>query len=251
MPFMGHVHSSLVRMFGLRRHLAIGMAAMQTIQHACAKLSGHSDSFVQEIATADRQRNDECVKLKAKLSTITAQNRALQAEIKRKEAQIKGFQRDKFGRSSEKTTCDAKGQHDKVPDCSSNDDADCEWKRVDHQPVLAKAKPRGKRGKQKAVIPGRLRREAQIFEPAPDQYCACGCTTVRMGEQVIEKLAHKPAELYVLEEIYPKYTCRNCDRFVQAKVRARVCDYTRFGDSVIIGILIAKYADFLPFYRLE
>ncbi|WP_170166971.1 IS66 family transposase [Paracoccus methylarcula] len=90
-----------------------------------------------------------------------------------------------------------------------------------------------------------------VIEPDPSQFCSCGCKTVRMGEQIIEKLAHKPAEIYVIEERYPKYTCRNCDRFVQAQTPDRAIDYSRFDTSLVVAILVAKYADFLPLYRLE
>lgn len=72
-----------------------------------------------------------------------------------------------------------------------------------------------------------------------------------MGEQVIRKLAYKPAELYELVERYPKYTCRNCNRLVQAKTPDRAYDYSRFDQSLMVGILVAKYGDFLPLFRLE
>ncbi|WP_241963044.1 IS66 family transposase [Thalassorhabdomicrobium marinisediminis] len=51
--------------------------------------------------------------------------------------------------------------------------------------------------------------------------------------------------------MYPKYRCQNCDRFAQAKVPGRVFDYTRFDDSLVVGALVAKYADFLPLYRIQ
>ncbi|PVA05445.1 hypothetical protein [Thalassorhabdomicrobium marinisediminis] len=66
---------------------------MEIIEKACAQLAGHADHFVQELADeisrADSQRHTELVKLKAKLSTASAEIKTLRAELKRKNAQIK------------------------------------------------------------------------------------------------------------------------------------------------------------------
>ncbi|QIE43291.1 IS66 family transposase (plasmid) [Rhodobacteraceae bacterium SC52] len=242
---------------------------MEIIQKACIQLAGHDDSFVQmlaaEIARADRQRDNENenenenekAKLQAKLSTATAEIKVLRAKLKRTEAQLKNLQRNQFGPTSEKARY---GQDD--PDneedtnqvtgdvgTGSENNTKTDTCQMPNK-TATKKKPRGKRGKQKLESPKHLRRETRIMEPDLDQFCSCGCGAVRMGEQIIEKLAYQPAELYVVEEVYPKYSCRNCDRFVQAKVKSRVFDYTRFDDSTVVGILVAKYADFLPFYRL-
>ncbi|RVV99908.1 hypothetical protein EKE94_04400 [Mesobaculum littorinae] len=80
---------------------------MDIIQAACAQLAGHQDRYVQDLSDtikqADRQRDDEFVKLKARLSTATAETKVLHAALKRKEAQLKNFQRERFGPSSEKS----------------------------------------------------------------------------------------------------------------------------------------------------
>ncbi|WP_227270044.1 IS66 family transposase [Roseobacter weihaiensis] len=73
----------------------------------------------------------------------------------------------------------------------------------------------------------------------------------KIGEQIIERLTYKPAEVRVIEEHYLKYTCRTCDRFVQAPVPKRAFDYTRFDDRMIAGLAVGKFADFLPNYRQE
>lgn len=234
---------------------------MEIIQTACEELAGHADSFVQKlgqrISHADRNRDNAFVKLEAQLSTAMAQIKTLRAELDRKTAQIKSFQRDKFGPSSEK-----KNIGDSFKDDHDDDDMDAtaaQQSGRQNDPTYQDPadfskipnKPRGKPGKTKVVNPAHLRREVRTLEPLPDQFCACGCGTVRIGEEVLEKLAYKPAEIYVIEERYPKYTCRYCDRFVQAKVPQRALDHTRFDDSLAVGILVAKYADFLPLYRLQ
>lgn len=233
---------------------------METIQMACGRLADHDDYLVQELSDqimqADLQRDNEFVKLRARLSTVSAEIKTLRAALKRKEAQLKGLQRGKFGPSSEKGSHKSKDLDEKVANDgdvgnSETPNVDDTQKGVGSTNATTTKKKRGMRGKQSLENPKHLRREQRIIEPDPAQFCSCGCGTMRMGDQVIEKLAHKPAEIYVIEEVYPKYTCRNCDRFIQAKVPGRVFDYTKFDDSMAAGILVAKYADFLPLYRLE
>lgn len=42
-----------------------------------------------------------------------------------------------------------------------------------------------------------------------------------------------------------------CSIFVQARVPKQAFDYTRFDDPLIAGLLVGKFADFLPNYRQE
>jgi len=224
---------------------------------ACAQLSGHEDKFVRDIAeeicSADRERDDAMIVLEARISTALAQIKTLRAAAKRKEAQIKELQRTIFGQSSEKRSgqqvssesSSEAAEHDHVYGSTTSN------ANRDNGSASTDKKPRGMKGRQKVSHPSHLRRETVVIEPAPEQFCSCGCGTYQMGEQIIQKLAYKPAETYVIEERYPKHVCRNCNGFVQARVPERVFDYTGFDDSLTIAILVAKYADFLPLFRLE
>lgn len=230
------------------------MKIMEIIQKACERLASHTDRNIREeadkIAAADRDRDAEATLSEARLSTAQARVKTLNATLKRKEAQIKELQRTLFGQKSEKGAGSKKDQ--KPDDGQKSDDG-----QTGQNPEIKaphpqnEKKPRGRQGRQKAADTSHLRRQVVNVEPEPGQFCSCGCHQFRMGEQVIEKLAYKPAEVYVIEERYPKYTCRNCDRFVQAKVPERAFDYSRFDDSMTTGILVSKYGDFLPLFRLE
>lgn len=191
--------------------------------------------------------------LEARLSTAKAQIKTLNAQVKRMDAHIKKLQRMQFGPSSEKSPSgkdlatdpqDTKAQVD-------GNGATSEDAAVTDGSQAADSKPRGKLGRQKVSIPRNLHREVRTFEPLKEQYCACGCGTVRLSEQLIERIAYKPAQIYVIEERYPKDTCRKCGAFFQAKFPKRVIDYSKFDSSFIIGAIVAKYADFLPYYRLQ
>ncbi len=73
----------------------------------------------------------------------------------------------------------------------------------------------------------------------------------QFGEQTIERLTFKPAEVRAIQERYPQYVCDDCDRVVQAPVPKRAFDQTRFDDRFIAAIAVEKFADFLPYYRQE
>ncbi|WP_406736814.1 IS66 family transposase zinc-finger binding domain-containing protein [Thioclava sp. GXIMD4215] len=83
-------------------------------------------------------------------------------------------------------------------------------------------KARGKRGRQQVLIPAHLRRETIVIEPKDGPQCGCNWGASLAGEQRVERLAYKPAEVYVIEEVYPKYCCRKCSTFFQAKAPERV-----------------------------
>ncbi len=225
---------------------------MELIQQACAQLAGHEDSFVrevaEEIAVLDRTRDDEMIVSAARLSTAKAHIKTLQAEVRRKSEQLKKLERMLFGQSSEKADKEPDDEDSPAPEEQSDASGGSGTALTCAQPAK---KPRGLRGRQKVSIPAHLRREIVVHEPKVEQFCACGCATARMSEQVIEKLAYKPAEVYVVEERYPKYACRKCGHFVQAKVPERVFDYSRYDDSMSLAAVISKFADFLPHYRLQ
>ncbi|WP_341367595.1 IS66 family transposase zinc-finger binding domain-containing protein [Yoonia sp. BS5-3] len=86
------------------------------------------------------------------------------------------------------------------------------------QPEANKPKPRGMLGRQAVEIPAHLPRNKFTISPSTGSVCECGCGMALIGEQTIERLTYKPAEVRVIEERYPKYVCRNCDRLVQAPV---------------------------------
>ncbi len=91
-----------------------------------------------------------------------------------------------------------------------------------------------------------------------EKICACGCQKTRIGEETSEQYDIIPQKVQVIKHIRPKYACQACEG---------VCDE---GKTVIIApppktiipkgiatarlialVLIAKFADALPFYRQE
>ncbi|MBO9436997.1 IS66 family transposase [Ruegeria sp. R13_0] len=234
---------------------------MKDIQSACADLAGYADSFVTNVAAriskADHQReadyDNEIVLKDAKISTLSAEIRVIKADNRRLRAQINKLADMQFGQSSEKSPKrkdkgNVEADHGKAPPDPMKPGQD--GSSIVSEPEKV-SKPWGMKGKQTVIIPAHLPREDRVIEPKQGAGCTCGCAMRPMGEQVIERLTYKPAEVRVIREHYPKYVCRICDKFVQAKVPPRAFDYTRFDDRLIAGLAVSKFADFIPNYRQE
>ncbi len=233
---------------------------MQEIQSACAKLAGHQNSYIANlallIANADLQRelehDNQIVEKDALISTTQAKLRVTTADNRRLRAQLSKSQDMQFGQSSEKV----KNEREEIADGTGPIDAPPIGSRPssaagDAQPAAPSRKPRGMRGRQVVDIPAHLPRDVHVISPPNGSVCDCGCNMAQIGEQTIERLTYKPAEVRVIEERYPKYVCRNCDRLVQAPVPKRAFEQTRFDDRLIAGLSVSKFADFIPNYRQE
>jgi len=234
---------------------------MEKIQATCAALAEHPESYVSRnallIAEADLRRDvehdNEMAMANAANSTLSAKLKVTQADNRRLKAQLHKSKDMQFGKSSERGKSRSKGL-ETDPNPAVNVEQGTPTPRPDDigiETIQKAKKKRGMSGRKTTVIPAHLPRDERIIEPKHDQYCECGCGVRRLGEQEIERLSYKPAEVRVIKEIYPKYACRNCHRIVRAKVPPRAFDYTKFDDRLISGLIVGKFADFLPMYRQE
>jgi len=93
-------------------------------------------------------------------------------------------------------------------------------------------------------IPAHLRREEVVIEP---DVIAEG--SVRIGEEVTEKLEYKPGEVYVRRIVRPKYALPKSEGVVIAELPSQVLPRSNAGASLLAQLLVSKYQDHLPFYR--
>jgi transposase len=92
-----------------------------------------------------------------------------------------------------------------------------------------------------------------------EKLCACGNTLVRIGEEVSEKLAIIPRQVYVERHIRPKYACHACEgsgdedrpAVRTAAVPAAIIPRSITSPGLLATILTSKFCDHLPFYRQE
>lgn len=102
-------------------------------------------------------------------------------------------------------------------------------------------------------LPGHLpRRRIEIDVPDADKQCACGHRKTRMGESVAEKLEYEPASFVVIETVRAKYACPQChDGVVEAPAPPQAIEKSLAGEGLLAHVVVSKYVDHLPLYRLE
>ena len=112
-----------------------------------------------------------------------------------------------------------------------------------------KRKVRTRAGRQ--PLPDHLPREIHVHEPASCQCGQCGANLVKIGEDITEQLDVIPAQFFVHRHIRPKYACRTCETIQTEPVPPAIIDGGMAAPGLLTWIMISKYADHLPLYRLE
>ena len=112
-----------------------------------------------------------------------------------------------------------------------------------------------KKGHGRKPIPDDLHREETILDvPESEKVCSCcGSEKKKIGEDVSEELEYKPAVFYVNKFIRPKYACPKCpdNGITTAAMPERPIDKGIAGPGLLSYIIVSKYVDHLPLYRLE
>ena len=99
-------------------------------------------------------------------------------------------------------------------------------------------------------LPSHLPRR-EIYHEPDSTTCQCGCTLQRIGEDVAEKLDYRPGEFSVERHIRGKWVCSRCETLTQAPVPAQVIDKGIPTAGLLAHVLVSKYADHVPLYRLS
>jgi len=115
-------------------------------------------------------------------------------------------------------------------------------------PRERRTRPTGRR-----ALPAHLpRQRVEIDVPDTEKICACGHAKTRIGEAVSEKLDYVPASLRVIETVRLKYACPRChDGVVEAPAPPQALEKSLAGEGLLAHVIVSKYADHLPLYRLS
>ena len=101
------------------------------------------------------------------------------------------------------------------------------------------------------ALPDHLPRIEFRHEPESCQCGACGKGLVKIGEDISEQLDVTPAIFTVHRHIRPQYACRACETVTAAPIPPAVIDGGLATPGLLSWVVISKYADHLPLYRLE
>lgn len=100
-------------------------------------------------------------------------------------------------------------------------------------------------------LPEHLPRVEHRHEPESCTCGVCGKDLVKIGEDISEQLDVEPARFFVQRHIRPQYACRRCETVSAAAIPPAVIDGGMAAVGLYVWVIIGKYVDHLPLYRLE
>ncbi len=174
------------------------------------------------------------------------------ARIEFLEERIRFFQKELFGRKTEKRPVHSHGVQLHL---FNEAEALVQEQEVGEKPLKVPAHTR-RRPKRKP-LPADLPRLDVVHDIAEDQKrCSCGAELSRIGEEVSEKLDIVPAKIQVIRHIRYKYACKSCEgvESEEPAVKLAPVQFIPKGlatAGLVAYIAVAKYADALPLYRQE
>ncbi len=183
-----------------------------------------------------KNKEKDIVFLEQKLKEIIAER----DELKRQLAELK---RLIFGTKSEKYV-------PKVNDTQLSlfeEEIERQDKEIEEYTIIYK-REKSKKQQQKPVrsqIPAHLPRVEEVIEPKNIEQGA-----VKIGEEITELLEIKPAKIFVRKIIRPKYSLPKQEKIIIADLPSLPLPKANAAASLLAFILISKFIDHLPNYRL-
>lgn len=110
-------------------------------------------------------------------------------------------------------------------------------------------------GQDKITLPDNLPVERVVLDLSEEEKICpeTGENLVKIGEEISRKIAHKPGSYYIKETIRPKYANpqKSEDGILVADLPESLLNRCQADDSFLADILVKKYADHLPLYRIS
>ncbi len=200
-----------------------------------------------------------CHRLIAERETLIAEqdciNECLVGDIEKLKFEIEELKRYIYGRRSERFVPDDSQMTFFGEDPAALTEVVDEDESADEEPV-----DRGRRRCNKRRFPANIPREVTTLD-VPETQRLCPCCVKEMpiiGEDVRERLEFIPASMVLRELHYPKRACGSCKEAVTIapppeadEEGAALTPGSCYGFGVTAQIILGKYADHLPLYRLE
>ncbi len=188
------------------------------------------------------------------ISRVLDETAASYQEIQNEHAttleQLAWFKRWVFGRKRERIG-DAQGQGhlfelDPLPESETEDSA---------SEQEAEVEIKGHRRRKNRKIDWDKLQQVRHEHDLPEEEKTCSCCDRpmdRIGEDVTRELEFQPSKLESHIHVRPKYACRHCKNGVKtASVPPRPIPGGIAGPGLIAQVVVSKFADHLPLYRLE
>lgn len=177
---------------------------------------------------------------------LTEKHAKLTAEIERLNQIVALFKVRHYSRRAEKFP----GQQELVFDEA---EVDNEQEIIEAEEELITVSYERPKKPRRKPLPKDLPREQIIHDlPEEEKVCGCGEALHKIGEQKSEQIEIIPAQLKVIEHIRPKYGCRACEEGVKTAPMPKLpIPKSIASPGTLAHVLVAKFCDHLPLYRLE
>ena len=208
----------------------------------------------QQAADAKRQAERQVAELNRVLDETAVSYESLQQEHAATLDELAWYKRWAFGRRRERFREDEGQGHlfDLDSDSLANADLPEPASSDDNQGIDARGHRR--RRKKRQIDWDKLPqiRHEHDLEPEEKNCSCCGRPMDRIGEDVTRELEFEPAKLEAHIHVRPKYACRCCkDGVAAAPLPPRPIPGGIAGPGLISQVIVSKFGDHLPLYRLE
>ena len=217
------------------------------------------------VNSTEGKAKEAMLELVHSLAEKIRENNRLSQHVDQLKHEVKLLKKKIFGASSEKSN-EPVSQDDIFNEfelCLQ----ELELEEVNLPEAASTPKPRKKSGRQS--LPKTLSRQIVVHDlPEEEKNCACcGEHMTSIGDKVSEELEYQPAQFRVIENRRKQYACHSCQTnqdergheqsaepkptIKTAKQPAKLIPKSLATPSLLAAIVVAKYADHLPLYRLE
>lgn len=174
--------------------------------------------------------------------------KTLEYEISRLKEQVEWFQKQVFGKKSEKYVDVSNEDQLCLDGFEKSETLPLEGKV--NVPEHVRVKRRAK-GSDTLTLPDNIPVEKTILDiPEEQKVCSSGKPLIKIGEEVTRKLAHKPGSYYVKEIIRLKYSLSGGEGILAPELPSSLLPKCRADESLLAEIMVKKFSDHLPLYRI-
>ena len=205
----------------------------------------NADPALTEWVMAQVAQAAQAQKSTGEAARLKVDNHAKDCKIQALTLELAYHKRLKFGAKTEAFTAQ---QRDLFLECEQSDLAAMQAELAQLTPSAPRAKfvPTGRK-----ALPAELPRIEHRHEPESCTCGQCGKDLVKIGEDVSEQLDVEPARFFVHRHIRPQYACRACETVTAAAIPPAVIDGSLAAPGLLAWVVIQKYLDHLPLYRIE
>lgn len=185
-----------------------------------------------------------------KNTLLEQENRRLKSKYEALLEQVRLFQRQRFGASSEKFPADQQDLFNEAEALVDDEEQEAVAQgSIDSSEAAATARPQKKRGR--PSLPAELPRIDVVHDlPAAQRGCPEGHELKVIGEAISEQLDIIPAKIQVLRHIRKKYACPCCEAHVKtAPLPPQPIPKSNASAGLLAYLVTAKFLDALPLYR--